>query len=70
MFDGLDEVNDYKQQVIHLIDALNRDCILKKILITTRNHLKKEFNFYDEMTMRKRTNSLRTTKNCIWKQQL
>jgi ankyrin repeat protein len=42
MFDGLDEVNDSKQQVIQLIDALNRDCKLKKILITTRNHLREE----------------------------
>ena len=25
MFDGLDEVNDYKEQVIQLIDALNKD---------------------------------------------
>ncbi len=42
MFDGLDEVNDYKQQVIQLIDALMRDFKLKKILITTRNHLRDE----------------------------
>ena len=42
MFDGLDEVNDYKQQVIQLIDALMRDCKLKKILITTRNHMREE----------------------------
>jgi hypothetical protein len=42
MFDGLDEVNDYKEQVIQLIDALMRDCKLKKILITTRNHLRDE----------------------------
>jgi ankyrin repeat protein len=42
MFDGLDEVSDYKGQVIQLIDALNRDCKLKKILITTRNQLREE----------------------------
>ena len=44
MFDGLDEVNDYKDQVIHLIDALNRDETfrLNRILITTRNHLRNE----------------------------
>jgi ankyrin repeat protein len=42
MFDGLDEVNDYKEQVIQLVDALNRDFKLKKILITTRNHLREE----------------------------
>jgi len=42
MFDGLDEVNDYKELVIQLIDALNRNCKLKKILITTRNQLREE----------------------------
>jgi ankyrin repeat protein len=44
MFDGLDEVNDYKEQVIQLIDALGKDekYRIKKILITTRNHLKQE----------------------------
>jgi ankyrin repeat protein len=42
MFDGLDEVNDYKEQVIHLIDALNKEYRIKKILITTRNHLRQE----------------------------
>jgi ankyrin repeat protein len=42
MFDGFDEVTDYKEQFIQLIDALNKDCKLKKILITTRNHLKEE----------------------------
>jgi ankyrin repeat protein len=42
MFDGLDEVTDYKEQVLQLIDALNRDCKLKKILITTRNHLREK----------------------------
>jgi ankyrin repeat protein len=42
MFDGLDEVNDYKERVIHLIDEINSNFKIKKILITTRNHLKKE----------------------------
>ena len=42
MFDGLDEVNDCKQQAIQLIVALNRVCKLKKIIITTRNHLTEE----------------------------
>jgi ankyrin repeat protein len=42
MFDGLDEVNDFKEQVIQLIDALMRDRRLKKILITTRGHLRDE----------------------------
>jgi hypothetical protein len=44
MFDGLDEVNDYQEQFIRLIDALNDDenYRIKKILITTRNHLKEE----------------------------
>jgi predicted NACHT family NTPase len=45
MFDGFDEVTDYKEQVIQLIDALNKDVRnykLKKILITTRNHLREK----------------------------
>jgi hypothetical protein len=42
MFDGLDEVIDYKDKVILLIDALIRENRIKKILITTRNHLKEE----------------------------
>jgi hypothetical protein len=44
MFEGLDEVNDCKERVIHLIDALDKDETykIKKIIITTRNHLKKE----------------------------
>jgi hypothetical protein len=48
MFEGLDEVNDCKKQVIHVIDALDRDekYKLKKILITTRNHLKRELEDY------------------------
>jgi hypothetical protein len=42
MFDGLDEVNDYKEQVIQLIDALEKDKRIKRILITTRNQLREE----------------------------
>jgi ankyrin repeat protein len=42
MFDGLDEVNDYIENVIHLIDALNKDNRIKKIVITTRNQLREE----------------------------
>jgi ankyrin repeat protein len=42
MFDGLDEVTDYKEQVIDLIDALDKDKRIKKILITTRNQLREE----------------------------
>jgi ankyrin repeat protein len=43
MFDGLDEVTEQvKEQVIHLIDALNKDKRIKKILITTRNQLREE----------------------------
>ena len=42
MFDGLDEVNDYKEQVIHLIDVLEKDKRIKRILITTRNQLREE----------------------------
>jgi replicative DNA helicase len=42
MFDGLDEVTDYKEQVIQLIDALIKDTRIKKILLTTRNQLREE----------------------------
>jgi ankyrin repeat protein len=42
MFDGLDEVTDYKEQVIQLIDALIKDKRIKRILITTRNQLREE----------------------------
>jgi hypothetical protein len=42
MFDGLDEVSEYKEQVKMLIKELNENLKLKKILITTRNHLKEE----------------------------
>jgi tRNA A37 threonylcarbamoyladenosine synthetase subunit TsaC/SUA5/YrdC len=44
MLEGLDEVNDCKEQVIHLIDALDKDETYKlnKFIITTRNHLKQE----------------------------
>jgi hypothetical protein len=42
MFDGVDEVNDYKEQVIQLIDTLIRDYRIKKCLITARNHLREE----------------------------
>jgi hypothetical protein len=42
MFDGLDEVNDNKEQVIQLIDALIKDKRIKRILITTRNQLREE----------------------------
>ena len=40
MFDGLDEVIDYKEQVKSLIKSLNEAKL--KSIITTRNHLKKE----------------------------
>ena len=42
MFDGLDEIADYKEQVIDLIDALDKDKRIKRILITTRNQLREE----------------------------
>jgi predicted NACHT family NTPase len=42
MFDGLDEVIDYKEQVIELINALIKDIRIRKVLITTRNHLSQE----------------------------
>ncbi len=48
MFDGLDEVTEYKSQVIALIDILRNDPSnkLKKILITTRIHLKADLEDY------------------------
>ena len=42
MFDGLDEVSDYKEQVKILIKILSDNYRLKKILVTTRNSLKEE----------------------------
>ena len=42
MFDGVDEVADYKEQVKTLIKSLHEKSKLKRILITTRNHLKTE----------------------------
>lgn len=41
MFDGVDEVSECKEQVIHLIESLSANK-LKKILITTRNHFRAE----------------------------
>jgi hypothetical protein len=50
MFDGLDEVYNYKEQVMQLIDAINKDANyrIKKFLITTRNHLKEELEDHFE----------------------
>jgi ankyrin repeat protein len=42
MFDGVDEVVDYKEQVKQLIQLLRESCRFKFILITTRNHLRSE----------------------------
>ena len=42
MFDGVDEVMDYKEQVKQLIKLLRDLFQLKMILITTRNHLRTE----------------------------
>jgi hypothetical protein len=42
MFDGVDEVADYKEQVKQLIQLLRESDQFKMILITTRNHLKSE----------------------------
>ena len=42
MFDGVDEVVDYKEQVKLLIKLLRESCKFKMILITTRNHLRSE----------------------------
>ena len=40
MFDGVDEVVDYKDEVKQLIKSIRDSCQLKMILITTRNHLR------------------------------
>ena len=42
MFDDVDEVIDYKEQVKILIKLLRDSCQFKNILITTRNHLRPE----------------------------
>ncbi len=46
MFDGVDEVSDYKEQVKSLIERLNETYHLKKILLTTRTSLKEELEDY------------------------
>jgi ankyrin repeat protein len=46
MFDGLDEVIDYKDQVKSLIKAIHKRYNLKKIFLTTRNHLRAELEDY------------------------
>jgi ankyrin repeat protein len=46
MFDGLDEVIDYKEKVKLLIKSLRDSCQFKMILITTRNHLRTELEDY------------------------
>jgi hypothetical protein len=48
MFDGVDEVSDCKEQVKTLIKVLSKNSKLKKILLTTRNHLKPELEGYFE----------------------
>jgi hypothetical protein len=46
MFDGLDEVIDFKDQVKSLIKAIHKTYKLKKIFATTRNHLRAELEDY------------------------
>jgi hypothetical protein len=48
MFDGVDEVIDYKEQVKVLIKTLKEKYKLKKIVITTRNNLKEDLENYFE----------------------
>ena len=48
MFDGVDEVTDYKELVKSQIKSLLENFKLKKILITTRNSLKEELEDYFE----------------------
>jgi ankyrin repeat protein len=42
LFDGLDEVIDYKKDMVEIVSNLEKNHNLKKIIITTRTHLKKE----------------------------
>jgi len=48
MFDGVDEVTDYKELVKSQIKSLLENFKLKKILITTRNCLREELEDYFE----------------------
>jgi ankyrin repeat protein len=48
MFDGIDEVSDYKEQVKFLIKSIRDSCQLKKVFLTTRNNLREELeNFFE-----------------------
>ena len=42
LFDGLDEVIDYKQELIEMVRILDKNYNLKRIILTARNHLKNE----------------------------
>lgn len=42
VFDGLDQIIEFKDEMIKLINILNQKYKLKKIIITARNHLKKD----------------------------
>jgi hypothetical protein len=42
MFDGFDEVSHYKYELLQLFDSLLKPLNVKKIVITTRSHLKDE----------------------------
>jgi ankyrin repeat protein len=48
MFDGLDEVNDYKEEVKKLIKRLSVKHESMKIILTTRSHLREELEDYFE----------------------
>jgi len=48
MFDGIDEVIQYKDEVKNLIITLKMNYKFMKILLTTRNHLKSELEDYFE----------------------
>ena len=49
MFDGIDEVSDYKEQVKFLIKSIRDSCQLKKVFLTTRNNLREELENYFEL---------------------
>ena len=48
MFDGLDEVNDYKDEVKSLLRTLKLKHNFMKIFLTTRSHLREELEDYFE----------------------
>jgi hypothetical protein len=48
VFDGLDEVNDYKEEVKSIIRALKMKHECMNIFLTSRSHLREELENYFE----------------------